>query len=53
MSMKLFKIICPMCQQEGKIMSCVERIENLVQIIYICPNCGYSDKETHLLYKDK
>lgn len=51
--MKLFKIICPMCEEEGDIMSCAKREKNLVQLTYICPYCGHSDKETHYLYNDK
>lgn len=53
MAMKLFKIICPMCGDEGDIMSCTKRENNLVQLIYICPYCGHSDKETHYLYNDR
>lgn len=52
MSMKYFKLICPMCNEEGEIMSCVHREERLVEITYVCPACGHSDREIHYLYRD-
>lgn len=52
MAMKYFKLVCPMCNDEGEIMSCVQKDDKSVEIVFVCPACGHSDSETHYLYRD-
>jgi exosome complex RNA-binding protein Csl4 len=45
-----FKILCKCGSTNGDIFSCEQIDSHVVEIIYICKNCGHTEKRKYYLY---
>lgn len=46
-----FKLICPICKEEGEVMSYSRKEKNKLIVTHICPYCGYCYVDTHFMYE--